>query len=175
MKKTLLMLLAVLLLACCIPGAAFATNETEATTTVSYTYEVAVEDEYIINIPSEYVITDGSYLEITASKMDISSDKRIYVQLDPAKNAMDGNIMNLISQSGNAIRCSVLTKNSLNPDPDTSPVSVVNTSYRVAYFNSNSLIPYQYGRVYLVPDLDPGTAPGTYTGTLHFDIVLEVK
>lgn len=173
MKKTLSMLLAVVVLALCIPGAALATNETEGTTALSFTYTLpAPEDEYIINIPSQYIITGENYMEITASKMDIGSDKRVIVSLDPTKNAMDGNTINLISgNNSNAVRCEVFAENALYSEG--TRVSVVNTSYRVAIFKSNTpSIPNQYGRVYVIPEIDSGTAEGTYTGTLHFDIAL---
>ncbi len=170
MKKTASLLVAVLLLTLCIPGTAFAANETGGTTTVTYTYEKTYVDEYIINIPSQYVITDGSYMEISSSKMDISDSKYIYVSLDPNKNALAENIMNLTGQNGNAIRCQIFVDNSLDPSGTLSRLD--NCSYRVALFDNHSTAPYQFGRVYIVPEIDSGTPEGTYSGTLTFDIVL---
>lgn len=170
MKKAFSTFLAIVILALCIPGATLATNETEASTTVTYTHEVVFQDEYIVRIPSQYNINEDSYLEITAEKMDIGETKYVYVLLDPGKNAMAGDIINLTNPNGGAIRCQVLVENSLNSSGVR--VSLENTSYRVAYFNHNSLAPYQYGKVYVVPEILEGTAEGTYTGTLHFDIFL---
>ncbi len=158
MKRTVSILLAVVILALCIPGAALAANETQATTTVTYT----VEDGYIINIPSSIDLNNSTCLEITASRMNTPG--YIWVSIDTSRTAIPNNAMSLLDGSGHSLSCTLTVGDA---DGSGNVRGISNTDYRVAIFEPNSLTPTDYGKLYFSVD-DSSAEVGTYTGTLYF-------
>lgn len=160
MKKVLSAILAIALILS-LSCTAFAVNDTEGSTTVTYT----VSDEgYIINIPAFIDLNESNCLEITASRMN--TNKYVWVMIDTARTAITGTTLCLDDGTGKSIFCD-LTVGSANSNSGLYVLTT--TEYKVASFSPNNLIPDNYGKLYFDVLADIAN-PGVYSGTIYFTI-----
>lgn len=162
MKKTVSILLAVVILTLCIPGTALAVNETEGSTAVSYTVS---NEGYIINIPSSINLNQTNCLEITASRMNTSG--YVWVYIDTDRTAITGNALCLENAYGQTVLCDLIA-GPAGGDTGTMFPSAIN--YRVASFSPYNTTPDEYGKLYF--EIRGNAAePGEYTGIIYFTIL----
>ena len=158
--STILVFALILSLSC----TAFAANETEGSTTVTYTVSDAGEVGYIINIPASINLNETNCLEITASRMNTNS--YVWVSIDMARTAITGNTLCLDDGYGNSILCD-LSVGYANGYEGTKSLSA--TDYKVASFVPNDTTPDEYGKLYFEVH-DASAKPGEFTGIIYFTI-----
>lgn len=185
MKKKISFLLSLtVVLACCSPLTAFAINETAASTDVNLEIlqhtdpGTGTEDtaySYLVNIPASYTITDKSNtFQITASEMNIPSDKRLVVRINGAETfENDGNFylfLNGDKSSENWVLCNIYRiKGAITG-------VVAGQHPIVASFEAGELTSSSWRSIrmeYVLYNGGANLAPGTYTGTIHYNIGLE--
>ena len=84
-RNALSFILAAVMLFCALPMTAYAANETEATTIVSYTKAAPADDvpavSYEVNIPASISLNDSQYLYISASNVSIGDSQTLTVTI----------------------------------------------------------------------------------------------
>ena len=176
-KRAFLLSLAVLLFAI-PPVMAYAANQTEMSTVITYTVDAPSTSEpeppapapatYEINIPASLSLNIGNEIRITANIMNINADQNVVVTLDTA--GYNGWI-ELISDSMDTDRIPI-TINRYNHV--FGGIERVHQGDVVARFNNSGTTPIEYGLLTVLPsqtDVD-SAPPGTYTATVRFKIAL---
>ena len=160
MKKLFYSLLSIVVLVSCMTAHVMAANETEASTTVSYT----VEPGYTVSIPATISLNNASYVEIHASNVSLEQNKKLYVKIDRTKTTFTQDRFYLMN-GANYVPCDLYVGSHLTDEKQ----SCYDTEYVVAVFESGYMEATQYGRLYITPSNGAYEA-GTYTGTIYFEI-----
>lgn len=185
-KKISFLLCLAVVLACFSPLTAFAINETAGSTDVnleipqrtdtgSDTGSEAPAYSYLVNIPASYTITsESNTFQISASEMNIPSDKRLVVRINGAETfENDGNFylfLNGDKSSENWVLCNIYRiKGAITG-------VVAGQHPIVASFEAGELTSSSWRSIrmeYVLYNGGANLAPGTYTGTIHYNIGLE--
>lgn len=177
MKHKAAQLLSLALILClAVPSTAYAANETGATTTVTYTKADpdagadAPSADYEISIPASVSLNTGRELNITSSSMNLSEGQSVVVSLDYEKtmSAGDGYLYLQDASTGKAAKVVI---NRHNYDTGSGEL-LYSTDSTVAVFTGTNLQPSKYGLLYLNLSMPGNIEPGTYTGTIYFNIAL---
>lgn len=165
---------------------AYAANETDASTTVTYTKSggetvSTPTASYEINIPSEISLNDGRELYITANSLSLNSGQSVIVSVDYAKTytvditttetgaTIEDSYIKLLSTNG----VDFAKVNINRHDYDTGAGTIMNAAdTTAAIFTGSSLQPTKYGLLYLNLSRPTTIVAGTYTGTIYFTIEL---
>lgn len=186
MKKKISFLLSLaVVLACFSPLTAFAINETAGSTDVNLEIPQRTDTgsgtggedpaySYLVNIPASYTITSKSNtFQITASEMNIPTDKRLVVRVNGAETfENDGSFylfLNGDKSSENWVLCNLyrIQRDVTGAVTGQHPI--------LASFGAGELTPSSWGNVrmeYVLYNGGANLAPDTYTGTIHYTVAI---
>lgn len=188
MKRAVMSMVCIGLIVCCsFSTIAHAANETDASTTVTYTKSgngdlspAPTTASYEINIPSEISLNSGRELYITANSMNLNPEQSVIVSVD-----YDRTYTTDITTTDNGIIEDSYLKLMNTNGVDFAKVNINRHDYEVnagtilnredstaAIFEGSSLQPTKYGLLYLNLYRPTTLAEGTYTGTIYFTIEL---
>lgn len=146
-----------------------ASAESRQATTVS----CSVAAKYIVNIPAFVEITgDYACCDITASEVNIGTDKNLVVEFDLSQTYVDGCFFLYTipeTRNGDSIECKLYVS-SLEED---AAQNQVDQDYNAAAcFSNGETTPNYQGRIWFYPQKE-FSSPGNYSGTVYFKIYVQ--
>ena len=172
MKKiSALVVVLALVLSCFSFSASAATidqNTSSATVGVFYN----LHGQYSISIPSSLILSQNDVLEISADYMHLTSTESVVVKLSENSFDSDGSFK-LESHQDSSYKMSVFLLSSTSENSEGTEIRKDNAA-------SNPIVTYTsenvdcVGFLQLLPEPDRNSPGGAYSGTLMFDITLQV-
>lgn len=166
MKKLLSIILAATMAISCLGRAAYAANETSAST--EFTFDI--ESHYIVFIPYTFDLNQESTLPLYAQGVDLPEGKELVVSIDPTQSAMQNDM--LLLTSGERTMAVEIRVGGIEDSDDVDVTDTLSiTDYVVAVFESENDTPVQYGALKFTP-LDETALRGHYSCTLYYTLEL---
>lgn len=186
MKKTAFILLFALMILSILPIFAFAANETEGSTVLTYIKNEPPTTEpdpppspstqpttYEINIPATVSLNTEQEIRFTANYVNVDDVDNRAVVVSLIGTNFDYDVLWLSNDSSDRIGVSFYLLR-----PSDTPLKLYfpqpSSSYPVAFFTDGNTAPSVYGTLRVIPseeDID-AVRPGTYSGTVQFKISL---
>lgn len=166
MKKIVSLMLTLLVLCGTFTITAFADNETEQETTVSYT----VESHYTVDIPAYINLNENSGIDITAYPF-IGSGKSLIVSIDTGRSLENGFLY--LCKDGDPERGRLAAQISVYDAADPSQPAPLGDDGIVAVFEHGNGVPVRYGHVDFSVGIPTDAAFGSYIGVIYFCFSVE--
>lgn len=175
MKRKLLPVLCLLLVSCLMCGSisAYAADESEIKTRVSYTKYSEPEEEqtnlplYEISIPADMSLNNGTSLPIYLITNNLVDGQRLHVHIDADRTIGDDTYLSLYGTNTNDVaKVTFGYYNSIGK-----PVYINNTGmWEVATFESGNIRPVFGGTLFFNVINDDELSVDTYTGNVYFKL-----